>query len=67
MPEDLPQEQQVIEIRFNGDDWQLAVFQHGEFVDVFGLPLDRTRISDWRAANRQLPDPPKRHRGWVLP
>jgi len=53
MNEKLPMDYQVVEVRVGNDEWQPATYRDGEFVDVFGLPLDRTQVSKWRPANAQ--------------
>jgi hypothetical protein len=54
--EKLPMNQQIVEIRLGQGEWQPATFRDGEFVDAYGMPLDRRKISSWRpagsAANR---------------
>ena len=32
-----------------GNNWQAATYRRGQFVDVYGLPLDAQRISEWQA------------------
>ena len=46
----LPMDRQVIEVRMGTDAWQPAMFRDGEFVDMYGIPLERRRISSWRPA-----------------
>jgi hypothetical protein len=65
MNNELPQERQVVEVNFNGHGWQPAVYKQGEFVDVYGLPLDRAKITGWRASDQGLPDLTRRHKGWT--
>ena len=67
MHTELPAERQPVEVRFNADDWQPAVFRHGQFVDMYGLPLDSEKITDWRASEQGMPAPPPRHSGWTQP
>jgi hypothetical protein len=67
MHSELPAERQAVEVNFNGISWQPAIFQNGQFVDIYGLPLDREKISDWRALEAGLPEPQPRHKGWVAP
>jgi len=64
---DLPAERQTVEVNFEGNSWQPAFFRNGQFVDIYGLPLDRQRISGWRALDHELPLPPPRHSGWTRP
>jgi hypothetical protein len=67
MVTELPAERQTVEVNFDGSAWQPAIFQNGQFVDVYGLPLDPQKISGWRALDMDLPTPARRHKGWVLP
>jgi len=53
MNEKVPMDYQVVEVRVGNDEWQPATYRDGEFVDVFGLPLDRTQVSKWRPASAQ--------------
>ncbi len=46
----LPVDRQIIEVRLGTDAWQPAMFRDGEFVDMYGLPLERRTISSWRPA-----------------
>jgi hypothetical protein len=46
----LPTDRQVIEVRLGTDEWQPAIFRDGEFVDTYGIPLERRKISSWRPA-----------------
>ena len=48
--ERLPADGQVIEVRLGSGDWQPATYRDGEFVDAYGMPLDRRKVSGWRAA-----------------
>ena len=65
MVTDLPAERQSVEVNLDGNSWQPAFFRNGQFVDIYGLPLDRQKISSWRALD--LPAPPLRHAGWTQP
>ena len=47
----LPMERQVVEVRVGNGDWQPATYRDGEFIDLYGMPLDRKRIAGWRPAN----------------
>jgi hypothetical protein len=49
MYDKLPSDHQIVEVRIDNHEWQPATYDHGEFVDVFGMPLDKKRISNWRA------------------
>jgi len=46
--ERFPMDRQVVEVRVANSDWQPATYTNGEFVDAYGMPLDRRRISGWR-------------------
>jgi hypothetical protein len=67
MLNELPVDRQTVEVQFNGNSWQPAVFRGGQFLDIYGLPLDQQKISGWRVLNSELPTPAPRHGGWVLP
>jgi hypothetical protein len=44
----VPTDQQVVEVLVADDVWQQATYKDGEFVDTYGMSLDRISISDWR-------------------
>jgi|KBSMisStaDraftv2_1062788.scaffolds.fasta_scaffold375093_4 hypothetical protein len=67
MVTELPTDRQTVEVNFDGNVWQPAIFRNGQFVDIYGLPLNPEKISSWRALERDVPAPAPRHRGWVLP
>jgi len=48
----MPLESQVVEVRVGNADWQPATYRDGQFVDVYGMTLDRKRVSGWRPAGR---------------
>lgn len=48
--ERLPADRQIVEVRLGSGDWQPATFRDGEFVDAYGMPLDRRKVSNWRPA-----------------
>ena len=50
MKGELPSERQAVQVKLNDGDWQSAVYQDGQFVDLYGLPLDHHKISSWRPA-----------------
>ena len=50
MKGELPMERQAVQVKVDDGDWQPAVYQDGQFVDLYGLPLDHKKISSWRAA-----------------
>ena len=49
--EKIPMDQQVVEVRLADSEWQQAIYKDGEFVDAYGIPLDRKGISSWRPSN----------------
>jgi hypothetical protein len=48
MQNETPQEGQDVQVKM-GSNWQAATYRRGQFVDVYGLPLDSQRISEWQA------------------
>ena len=48
MKGELPAERQAVQVKVDDGDWQPAVYQDGQFVDLYGLPLDHKKISSWR-------------------
>jgi len=48
--ERVPADRQIVEVRI-GNEWQPATYTGGEFIDIYGMPLDRRRISSWRPVN----------------
>ena len=53
-PEAMPSEQQSIEVTLDDQAWQPATYRRGEFVDIYGLPLDLQKISSWRPAEKPM-------------
>ena len=53
MFDELPANHQEVEVHFEDRAWLSAFFRNGEFVDTYGLPLDRSRISGWRPLGMQ--------------
>jgi hypothetical protein len=49
--EKLPMDHQIIEVRLGQGEWQPATFRDGEFVDAYGMSLDRRKVSGWRPAS----------------
>ncbi len=45
----LPVEGQKVEVKLVEGDWQEAVYRDANFVDLYGLPLEVEKISEWRA------------------
>jgi len=50
MKGELPLERQAVQVKLNDGDWQPAVYQDGQFVDLYGLPLDHLKVTSWRPA-----------------
>ena len=50
MKGELPMDRQAVQVKISDGDWQAAVYQDGQFVDLYGLPLDHGKISSWRPA-----------------
>ena len=50
MKGELPMDRQAVQVKINDGDWQPAVYQDGQFVDLYGLPLDHRKITSWRPA-----------------
>ena len=44
----IPTDHQVVEVLVGDDVWQQATYKEGEFVDGYGMPLERSSISNWR-------------------
>ena len=47
---ELPVDRQAVQVKVDDGDWQPAVYQDGQFVDLYGLPLDHRKIKSWRPA-----------------
>ena len=50
MKGELPLDRQAVQVKLNDGDWQPATYQDGQFVDLYGLPLDHRKITAWRPA-----------------
>jgi hypothetical protein len=50
MKGELPLERQAVQVQINNGEWQAATYQDGQFVDLYGLPLDHRKITGWRPA-----------------
>jgi hypothetical protein len=48
MYDKVPNDHQVVEVCVNNQEWLPATYQNGEFIDMYGLPMDRGLISKWR-------------------
>jgi hypothetical protein len=51
MNSETPQEGQDVQVKIGEGAWQSATYRKGQFVDLYGLPLDPNKISDWQAAS----------------
>jgi hypothetical protein len=53
-----PNDGQVVQVRIDDGEWQPATFRDGQFVDLYGLPLDAAKMSEWKVepAARKQPD-----------
>jgi len=63
MYDKLPSDRQHVEVRVGNRDWQPATYVDGEFVDAYGMPLDRHKISGWRDPSRLTPNRPAAPQG----
>ena len=50
MKGELPVDRQPVQVQLNNGDWQAVTYQDGQFVDLYGLPLDHQKITSWRPA-----------------
>jgi hypothetical protein len=50
MNNEIPQEGQEVRVKIGNGDWQSATCRGGQFVDLYGLPLDTHRVSEWQPA-----------------
>lgn len=50
-----PVEGQKVEVKLEEGDWQEAVYRDANFVDLYGLPLEVEKISEWRAIGATPP------------
>jgi hypothetical protein len=50
MKGELPLERQAVQVQINNGEWQAATYQDGQFVDLYGLPLDHRKVTSWRPA-----------------
>ena len=50
MKGELPLERQAVQVQINNGEWQAATYQDGQFVDLYGLPLDHRNVTSWRPA-----------------
>lgn len=60
MTAEFPLERLEVEVSFDNRGWHPATYVHGEFVDIFGLPIQRERILSWRPADAAAPAPENR-------
>ena len=49
--ERFPADNQIVEVRVGNGDWQPATYSNGEFVDSYGITLDRRKVTGWRPVN----------------
>ncbi len=47
-----PTEGQVVQVKIDGGEWQTATFREGHYVDLYGLPLDASKVSEWKPEAR---------------
>ncbi|MEO7432714.1 MAG: hypothetical protein ABIR62_11975 [Dokdonella sp.] len=47
----LPVEGQNVEVKLVEGEWQAAVYREAKFVDLYGLPLEADKISEWRTVD----------------
>ncbi len=50
MKGELPMDREAVQVKLTDGDWQPAVYQDGQFFDLYGLPLDYRKITSWRPA-----------------
>ena len=50
MKGELPLERQAVQVQIDNGEWQAATYQDGQFVDLYGLPLDHQKVTSWRPA-----------------
>jgi len=62
MKGELPLERQAVQVQLNNGEWQAATYQDGQFVDLYGLPLDHRKITSWRPAGGSANGSPAHHR-----
>jgi hypothetical protein len=66
MLDKLPNERQLVEVRLD-NQWQAATYVDGEFIDMYGMPINPAKISTWRmpvgVSNRREvnPSPQRSH------
>jgi hypothetical protein len=49
MNRQLPIEGQKVQVKLKQGEWQDAVYQDENFVDLYGLPLGYEKVLEWRA------------------
>ena len=54
MNSELPQDGQDVQVRIGSGSWQAATYRHGQFVDLYGLPLDAHKITEWQPATPRV-------------
>jgi hypothetical protein len=48
MNTELPAEGQVVQVKIGAGAFQPATYRRGQFVDLYGLTLDRGKVSVWQ-------------------
>ena len=48
MNDKVPTDNQDVDVLVGDDVWQQATYKDSGFVDAYGIPLDRSTISNWR-------------------
>jgi hypothetical protein len=54
MKHETPQEGQDVQVRIGNGSFQPATYRRGQFVDLYGLPLDSDKISEWQPATPRI-------------
>lgn len=62
MKGELPLERQAVQVQISNGEWQAATYQEGQFVDLYGLPLDHQKITSWRPAGGSVNGRPSPNR-----
>jgi len=60
MTRERPQEGEAVQVKLNDGDWQPATYREGQFIDLYGLPLDSRKITRWQHAERSSLPPAAR-------
>jgi hypothetical protein len=54
MNNEFPAEGQIVRAKIGNGMWQPATYRCGQFVDLYGLPLDQRKISAWEPVTAQF-------------